>query len=611
MPTMARPPVGSAGLQGSGGQSPSLPLNAAAMASPHEAFKHLLRSKGVTKAWTWEQTMRQIVTEPLYKTLKSLSERKAVFADYQADLRKEEEKERTKKRLAVKLPVIELLKRVSSGTGKLKPYASWKTVMKLYGQETAIKDAIEDVGEDDVRPFWDEVKKEIKANEEASARQMRHRNMDLLMSLLRTFEADVTTRWRDAHRTVLESYEWKQDAHLSSMDLSDMIIVFEEYVRDIERQETERRRIEDKQQAREERRRRTVFRQLLEQGRQEGWIHSKVSWPEVYRRLQGDQRLEGMLAQRGSSPLDLFFDAVDLCDRSVEARTASVEALIKMAEPQWEGIKEVTTWAEFTEKIRSSLERAAPLMQSNGAADLAASEANQWKIVAKEDAELKIVFENLQEAAVRTAKEARKRHERRVRHLIDDARYGLKKDISDDLLREAEALVAWDDAIQARLEKIGIWEWKRLDEEIADERERAEVKKITWEKFSRRQKEKAEERLATEAASRKRKSDMASSEAAHEERERERERARRREDRDRRRGGRDERDRDGDPGRRRSKDYGDDVRQEYTHLKRRRSEASTLPTPVSKAPAPVSTASVSATGGGGGDDDNDKEEGEV
>ncbi|CAO1637421.1 unnamed protein product [Parajaminaea phylloscopi] len=584
-----QPPTGPAASQPQG-----VVMNAAALSSPQEAFKHLLRSKGVTISWTWEQTMRQIVTEPLYKALKSLAERKAVFADFQADLRKEEEEERARKRLAVKPQVIEVLKGASEKGGKLKPYASWKTVMKLCGSEPALKDAIEAVGEGDVRPFWDEVKKELAAAEEASARETRHRNMDLLMSLLRTFEADVTTRWRDAHRTVLESSEWQEDAHLSSMDLSDMITVFEEYVRDIEKEEAERRRREDKAKAREERSRRAKFRELMEQGRLEGWIHTKASWPDVYRRLEGNETLQAMLGQRGSTPLDLFFDAVDICSRSVEARTASVEKLIKASDPKWEGITEGTTWEEFLAQVQAGVKEASHDTVANAEG------------VAQDDAELKSVFENLQEAATRAAREARKRHERRIRHLIDDARYGLKKDIDGDLLRDAEALVAWDEGIQGRVEKLNIREWQRLDEDIADEAERAEVKKVTWEKFSRRQKEKAEERLASEAASRKRKSEM---EAAHDERERER--ARRREDRDRRRGGRDERDRDAGAGSRRSRERvsgEDDASGDYpAHTKRRRSEG---PATAVKPPAPAPISMLSS-GGGDDDDDDDKEEGEV
>lgn len=42
-----------------------------------KAFIHLLRKAGVDANWTWDQTMRAIITDPLYKALNTLAEKKA------------------------------------------------------------------------------------------------------------------------------------------------------------------------------------------------------------------------------------------------------------------------------------------------------------------------------------------------------------------------------------------------------------------------------------------------------------------------------------------------------------------------------------------------------
>ncbi|KAG0187104.1 hypothetical protein DFQ28_006853 [Apophysomyces sp. BC1034] len=44
-----------------------------------KAFNKLLKETGVKPDWTWEQTMRAIITHPLYRALKTLGERKAAF----------------------------------------------------------------------------------------------------------------------------------------------------------------------------------------------------------------------------------------------------------------------------------------------------------------------------------------------------------------------------------------------------------------------------------------------------------------------------------------------------------------------------------------------------
>jgi pre-mRNA-processing factor 40 len=44
-----------------------------------KAFVHLLRKAGVDATWTWDQTMRAIITDPLYKAFSTLAERKATW----------------------------------------------------------------------------------------------------------------------------------------------------------------------------------------------------------------------------------------------------------------------------------------------------------------------------------------------------------------------------------------------------------------------------------------------------------------------------------------------------------------------------------------------------
>jgi pre-mRNA-processing factor 40 len=44
-----------------------------------KAFINMLHEIGVTPEWTWERTMRESITSPYYKVLKTLSERKTAF----------------------------------------------------------------------------------------------------------------------------------------------------------------------------------------------------------------------------------------------------------------------------------------------------------------------------------------------------------------------------------------------------------------------------------------------------------------------------------------------------------------------------------------------------
>lgn len=59
---------------------PVIPHNGFATVEEGEkAFMHLLRKAGVDANWTWDQTMRAIITDPLYKALNSLAEKKTCW----------------------------------------------------------------------------------------------------------------------------------------------------------------------------------------------------------------------------------------------------------------------------------------------------------------------------------------------------------------------------------------------------------------------------------------------------------------------------------------------------------------------------------------------------
>ena len=49
------------------------------MEDGEKAFFHLLRKANVDANWTWDQTMRAIITDPLYKALNTLAEKKAAW----------------------------------------------------------------------------------------------------------------------------------------------------------------------------------------------------------------------------------------------------------------------------------------------------------------------------------------------------------------------------------------------------------------------------------------------------------------------------------------------------------------------------------------------------
>jgi len=113
----------------------------------------LLRKAGVDASWTWDQTMRTIITDPLYKALNTLAEKKAawqkvitsnqlflrlgafadagVFFSQYTDGLKAKEQEEKEARLAKLRPSI---RNLLKGNPNVNHYTTFPTADKLFAQ---------------------------------------------------------------------------------------------------------------------------------------------------------------------------------------------------------------------------------------------------------------------------------------------------------------------------------------------------------------------------------------------------------------------------------------------------------------------------------------------
>lgn len=95
-----------------------------------KAFVHLLRKAGVDPTWSWDQTMRTIITDPLYKALNTLAEKKACWQKYVDGLKAKEQEER-EARLAKLRPA---LRNMLKGNPQVFHYSTFATADKLFAQ---------------------------------------------------------------------------------------------------------------------------------------------------------------------------------------------------------------------------------------------------------------------------------------------------------------------------------------------------------------------------------------------------------------------------------------------------------------------------------------------
>ncbi|GBE86371.1 Pre-mRNA-processing protein [Sparassis crispa] len=478
-----------------------------------KAFVHLLRKAGVDARWTWDQTMRAIITDPLYKALNTLAEKKAVYQKYTEDLLAKEVEER-EARLAKSRPAIRNMLR---GNPSVFHYTTFATADKLFSQHPIWQMA---KIEAERKLIFEEYVAELKQREVQESRASRARSVSKIVALFKRLDVDVTTRWRQAYNLVLDSDEWRDDEELQKLPTLDILLAFEDYSRVREREFEEQMRKMQVEKTRRERKAREAFKALLQSLVDSGKLKARTKWKEVYPLLANDIRYLDMLGKPGSNPIELFWDTVDALDQELDAKLAVAEDAIRRHNKKLEAQASGAEKTEGTDAKKG--ERAVPLFKV-----VSETTEEEFMAVIKAEAddavralktgELLQIFRTLHEQAVKQEADERRRAERRQRHLQDDLRYALKK-----FPEPIDISLPYEEVVPLIQE---LPEFKALDDD--------EGRRASFAKFVKRQKERLREREREvsedggSATSRKRRE-------AREDREREREHDRDR-DRDRER----------------------------------------------------------------------------
>ncbi|GAA5968719.1 hypothetical protein JCM11641_000709 [Rhodosporidiobolus odoratus] len=432
------------------------------IAEAETAFKGMLRELGVNSSWTWEQVMKEAITEPMYKALKSLAERKAAFEQYLEEVKKEEADERDKSLQRCRKDWHKAMEKLGGGVAMeegVKSWWSWESGRRVLSEK--LPEIWAGPRNDEERKIlFDEFIVKLRNTEETRKREMRGRNMDKLTAILQSLQLDLAgpVRWQEARAMFYRTPEWHRDPELQGIEPIDMLTVYEDEVRRAEKELAEQRQRVAEEKRRKARRARDEFNALLHELVASGKMAAGTTWKSVYPIFAHDERYLAVLGAQGSSPLELFWDLVDELDVRAEENQHVVELVAKEKSLV---VAEATTEEEFMKALEGDerLERV-------------------------EYGAIKAAFDRLHARAARAAKDDRRRAEKKLRMLIDDLRYAYKK------LDPPVDLDATYEDILPRIQDTP---------EFAALQDNEEACRTAFEKFVKRQKEKRAEREAAEA----------------------------------------------------------------------------------------------------------------
>lgn len=264
-----------------------------------EAFKELLKEKNVPSNANWDQCVKIISKDARYNSFKGLNEKKQTFNAYKTQKLKDEREESRLKAKKAKEDLEKFLMSSEKMNSQIK-YYKCEEVFATNKTWTAVP-------EQDRRDIFDDCIFNLSKREKEESRVMKKRNMKVLGELLESM-ASITyqTTWSEAQVMLLENASFKNDVNLLGMDKEDALIVFEEHIRTLEKEEEEEKEREKKRLKRQHRKNRDAFLTLLDSLHEEGKLTSMSLWVELYPVISADLRFSAMLGQSGSTPLDLF-----------------------------------------------------------------------------------------------------------------------------------------------------------------------------------------------------------------------------------------------------------------------------------------------------------------
>ncbi|XP_057490186.1 pre-mRNA-processing protein 40A-like isoform X2 [Actinidia eriantha] len=283
------------------------------------AFKALLESANVESNWTWEQAMRVIINDKRYGALKTLGERKQAFNEYLGQRKKLEAEER---RMRMKKAREEFTKMLED-CEELTSSTRWSKAISMFEEDERFKGIERPAEREDLFKNYlvDLQKKEKeKAQEEYRRNRLEYRQFLETCGFIK-----VNTQWRKVQDRL------EDDERCSRLEKFDRFEIFQEYIRDLEKEEEEQRKIHKEQLKRAERKTRDEFRKMMEEHVAAGILTAKTHWRDYCMKVKDSAPYQAVaLNTSGSTPKDLFEDVAEELEKQYHEDKTRIKDAVKL-----------------------------------------------------------------------------------------------------------------------------------------------------------------------------------------------------------------------------------------------------------------------------------------
>jgi len=227
---------------------------------------------------------------------------------------------------------------------QLVPRMPWRKAIPYFEGDVRL----EAIQERDREFLYDDFIYDLERQEQERVRQSRK---DSMRKFRQKLEEDrsivVTAQWRKVKE------QFQEDPAFTSLEKFDRLAVFEEYIRELEKQEEESKRVELHQLKKTSRLSREAFRALLNEKYQLGALTVRSKWKEFLKVIRDDERYKSMIVpqQLGSLPSEMFGDFMDDLEDRYHNEKKKVKEILKEIGFV---VRAQTTFDDFLKAISSS-----------------------------------------------------------------------------------------------------------------------------------------------------------------------------------------------------------------------------------------------------------------
>lgn len=213
---------------------------------------------------------------------------------------------------------------------EIKHYTRWKTARPMIEGETIFRSTND---ENERRQLFEDYIADLKKAHKEQQVALRKSAMDGLIELLPALNLEPYTRWSEAQGTIQNAPPFQSDEKYKSLSKYDVLTVFQNHVKALERKFNDSIQEEKNKKLRRERKARDNFMALLSELRKAGKIKAGTKWIQIHPFIEDDERYGAMAGQPGSTAMELFWDVVEEEERALRTTRNDVLDVIDVGLP--------------------------------------------------------------------------------------------------------------------------------------------------------------------------------------------------------------------------------------------------------------------------------------